>query len=133
MKAFFGECGKSQENRCYLPRKATPLLFGLPGNPVSAYMCYRFYIAPYIAYLRGKEYQQPYILGEFGETIRNPQKRAQLFRVRTETSADDRTWAYPIATQASHMLSGLIDADGFVILQPETEYQMGQQVRIYSL
>jgi molybdopterin molybdotransferase len=101
----------------FAAKKDNILLFGLPGNPVSAYMCYLVYIHPVIAYLQNIKEDQRVIRGRLKETIQNKFDRDHMLRVRIEEAADEIPWIIPIEKQGSHMLTSLTNADGFILIE----------------
>jgi len=114
----------------FFARSGNTLFFGLPGNPVSAYMCYLYYVHPALQYLQGKEYAHPAIRGKVASAIGNTTSRAQLFRVSLEETPGQLPLVRPVARQGSHMLTSLTDADGFIHLEVDSEFKEGDIVEV---
>ena len=93
------------------------LLFGLPGNPVSAFMNYIVYVDPLIRRLVSPTWQQMMIIARPEAPIANNGGRTQLYRA----SLDD-SHTPPIVRltthQGSHMISSLTAADGYLVVEP---------------
>jgi len=101
----------------FAAKKNDILLFGLPGNPVSAYMCYLVYVHPVIKHFLNMTEAQKIIRGRLKETIENRFNRDHLIRVKIDKTADQIPWIIPIDKQGSHMLTSLTDADGFILIE----------------
>ena len=95
--------------------RADTLVFGLPGNPVSAFVTFSLFVAPALAALQGREV--PARTGEAtleSDVRRNPQ-REQAIRVRLIPQAQ-RLLARPTGQQGSHLLSSLLGADALAMI-----------------
>lgn len=114
----------------FFARNGNTLFFGLPGNPVSAYMCYLYYVHPVLQYLQGKEYAHRAIQGRVSSVICNTTSRAQLFRVSLEQTPGRLPLVHPVARQGSHMLTSLTGADGFINLDVNGELKEGDIVEV---
>lgn len=114
----------------FFARSGNTLFFGLPGNPVSAYMCYLYYVHPALQYLQGKEYAHLAIQGKVAASIHNSTSRAQLFRVSLEQAPGQLPLVRPIPRQGSHMLTSLTDADGFIHLKVNGALKEGDIVEV---
>jgi molybdopterin molybdotransferase len=101
----------------FTAKKDNILLFGLPGNPVSAYMCYLVYIHPVIKHFLNIRVDQKVIRGRLKERIENKFNRDHMLRVRIEKSAEEIPRITPVKKQGSHMLTSLTDADGFILIE----------------
>ena len=113
----------------FLARRGPQLLFGLPGNPVSAYMCFLFYIAPALRAMQGGEFSRQSHPAVLSEAVENKLSRDQLFRVVLEGSPEG--WlATPLAKQGSHMLTSLTGADGFFWLKAGALHPAGSRVEV---
>jgi molybdopterin molybdotransferase len=131
-KTLFWKVSQKPGKPLFFARKEDALLFGLPGNPVSAYMCHLFYILPVIEKLQGIEKSPKVIQGEMNETIENKIDRVQLFRIRLVEAQDGKpTKIQPVEKQGSHMLSSLTTADGFIILETEAQIQKGELAEVF--
>lgn len=118
----------------FFARKDGTLLFGLPGNPVSAFMCFQYYINPVIRYLSGETFERPSTQTQLAVPIQNKISRAQLFRVTVDReSKPANPQVYPLEKQGSHMLTSLSDARGFILLDVEADLAAGEMVDVYPL
>jgi molybdopterin molybdotransferase len=93
------------------------LLFGLPGNPVSAFVTFLVLARPALLRWQGAANTGlPVSLGILAEPLLNPDSRRHFMRVAVDTKGQVRS----AGTQASHMLSSLVMADGMVDVPPKT-------------
>lgn len=113
----------------FFARKGETLFFGLPGNPVSAYMCYLYYVHPVLQHLSGRNFSGNFAKAILAERIQNTLNRAQFFRVRLENSADISR-AYPLKKQGSHMLTTVSSAGGFIFLDIDADLPAGKKVDV---
>jgi molybdopterin molybdotransferase len=102
----------------FVGRKDNVLLFGLPGNPVSAYMCFRNYVRPVLAELQGTQSLNHSITAKATEKISNNGSRTNFIRVVVENNPNEIARITEVAQQGSHMLSSIVHADGYIVLKP---------------
>jgi molybdopterin molybdotransferase len=93
-----------------------PLVFGLPGNPVSAVVTFSLFVAHALAALqRGPAPCPPHREAALGLDVpRNP-RREQAIRVRLELRTGGLT-AIPNGPQGSHILTSLVGADALAMI-----------------
>ena len=112
----------------------TPVL-GLPGNPVSAFVCAVLFLLPALASLSG-------LAGEFlaedeallGASLRANDHRADHLRAALSRDASGRLVATPNARQDSAMLRVLSEAQALVLRAPfAPAAEAGETVRILRL
>jgi molybdopterin molybdotransferase len=117
-----------------VPAQRHPLVFGLPGNPVSAVVTFSLFVAPALAALQGAASPAPpratAVLGI--EVARNP-RRDQMIRVRLEDDGDG-VRAYPNRAQGSHILTSLLGADALALIPAgEGTVATGTAVALHAL
>jgi molybdopterin molybdotransferase len=92
------------------------LVFGLPGNPVSAVVTFSLFVSPALAALQRAH---PVRGGEaravLGVDVRRNPRREQAIRVRLERG-DGPPVATPNGPQGSHVLTSLIGADALAMI-----------------
>jgi len=92
------------------------LVFGLPGNPVSAVVTFSLFVSPALAGLQGAPAPRPPRPdAQLGVDVRRNPRRDQAVRVRLE-SGDGPTRAFPTGAQGSHILTSLLGADALAII-----------------
>ena len=91
------------------------LVFGLPGNPVSAAVTFSLFVAPALAALQGaRGANQPGTAVLGSDVPRNP-RREQAVRVRLERR-DGATVAVLNGPQGSHVVTSLVGADALALI-----------------
>jgi len=115
----------------FFARKADRLLFGLPGNSVSALNCYVFYVHPVLQKMQGIEFNWDILTGTLAEEVENRGERSFFLRVQIIESDTGMTRVIPIRKQGAHMLSSMTLADGFLLLEPGQKLPEGEEVRVH--
>lgn len=110
-----------------LGRLGGKLLFGLPGNPVSAFVTFLMLVRPALLHWQGaRELALPAHPGTLVGPLSNRGDRRHFVRVRVAADGTVRSGG----TQASHMLHSLAVANGLVDLPPETTLAAGTLVNV---
>ncbi len=110
------------------------LVFGLPGNPVSAIVTFLLLVAPALRALLGAPEPPPWRAGAvLDDGYAKPRGRAHALRVRLR--AEDDGWhAQPLPAQGSHVLTSLVGADALALIATERErVHAGERVPIELL
>jgi molybdopterin molybdotransferase len=97
-------------------RRGNTLVFGLPGNPVSAVVTFALFVAPALAALQGRAperllYDEATLAVDLA---RNPD-REQAVRVRLERE-NGQLKAIPTGPQGSHIVTSLLGADALALV-----------------
>ena len=114
----------------YAAKKENCLLVGLPGNPVSAYMCFTHYLKPLIQKITGKNGQRTTRTALCANDIKNEMGRTHLMRVNLK-SEENKTYFLPLTQQGSHMPTTVAHADGYVIVLPRQLLRKDEEVPVY--
>jgi molybdopterin molybdotransferase len=94
------------------------LVFGLPGNPVSAVVCFLLFVRPALRALQGAPpLPAPGVARLAHEVPRNP-ARLEAVRVCLDTGEDGVARARTTGAQGSHLLSSLLGADALALVPP---------------
>ncbi len=103
------------------------MLFGLPGNPVSALVTFLLLVRPgLLAWQGASDVGLPSHSGILTEALDNPGPRRHFVRVRVDPQGNIRS----SGTQASHRLSSLARANGLVDLPSGARFEAGTLVRV---
>jgi molybdopterin molybdotransferase len=96
-------------------------LFGLPGNPVSAMVCFELFVRPALMRMMGREERRrPRIEVYFEEDVENRFGRMHAMRVSLERT--EKGWlARSVGAQGSGLVSSLTKADALALIRPESE------------
>jgi molybdopterin molybdotransferase len=115
-------------------RRGNALVFGLPGNPVSAVVTFALFVRPALAALQGRA---PERLLEseavLSTAVPRNHNREQAVRVRLERQ-DGRLVATPNGAQGSHIVTSLLGADALALIAPgEGQIEAGETVPLEPL
>jgi molybdopterin molybdotransferase len=96
-------------------------LFGLPGNPVSAMVCFELFVRPALVRMMGREdKKRPHIEVYFQEDVKNNFGRMHAMRVSLERT--EKGWlARSVGAQGSGLVSSLTKADALALIGPDSE------------
>ena len=109
------------------------LIFGLPGNPVSALVSFELFIRPALDQMSGVRSQRPRIRVAIAEEI-VPTDRIEYQRAWITIDGEGQLLATPTGGQASSRLASLVGANGLLILPPrESSYGAGELVETILL
>jgi molybdopterin molybdotransferase len=105
------------------------LVFLLPGNPVSALCAYDFFAGRAIRVLGGRTREWPYraVRGTLTRKISSPIGRLDYARVKMDGGRVE-----PLSVAGASVLSSTTRADGFVIVEQDSEgYAAGADVDVW--
>ena len=109
------------------------LVFGLPGNPVSAMVTFRLFVRPALAALQGGETRSQRVQAVFDTDYAKQPGRAHVVRCRLE-ARDDGWHVRPTKEQGSHVLTSMLNAEVLVHLDVERgDVRQGDVVAIEIL
>jgi molybdopterin molybdotransferase len=113
----FGRCGSK-------------VLFGLPGNPVSALVTFVLLARPALIRMQGgRELGLPVRHGVLAESLGNDSGRRHFLRVHQDQTGQVRS----AGLQASHALKSLAACNGLLDLPRNTTWAPGSAVRVLRL
>jgi molybdopterin molybdotransferase len=94
-------------------------VLGLPGNPVSSFVCALLFLVPLLRKLEGRRdflpATEPAVIGR---ALPANDFRQDYLRAKIERGADGRLVATALVRQDSSMVAYLAGADGLLIRQP---------------
>ena len=103
------------------------LLFGLPGNPVSAFVTFLLLVRPALRRWQGAAtVSLPAHPGVLAEPLANPGERRHFMRVKVDSTGN----VHSAGIQASHVLSSLAAANGLVDMPPASSLPAGNTVTV---
>jgi molybdopterin molybdotransferase len=115
-------------------RRGGTLVFGLPGNPVSAVVTFSLFVRPALAALQGRAAERRLETeAVLAAPVRRNPDREQALRVRLERQ-DGRLLATPNGPQGSHIVTSLLGADALALVPAgEGEIEAGATVALEPL
>ena len=95
--------------------------FGLPGNPVSAMVCFELFVRPALMEMMGREDKhRPRIGVYFDEDVEN--RFGRMHAMRVNLTGTEKGWrAESVGAQGSGLVSSLTKADALALIGPESE------------
>jgi molybdopterin molybdotransferase len=105
------------------------LVFGLPGNPVSAMVTFLLFARPALAVLQGAPHEPDRLVAHLDAAIARHPDRDECVRVTLRDGV-----ATPTGPQGSHQLRSMLGADGLAIVPAgEGELPAGAEVEVERL
>jgi molybdopterin molybdotransferase len=113
--------------------KNRTLVFGLPGNPVSAMVTFHLFVRPALAALAGEAPASRRVTAVLDEDYSKRPGRAHVLRCRLALREDG--WhVRPTKAQGSHVLTSMLDAEALAYLDVErADVRAGERVEIEIL
>lgn len=110
-------------------------VFGLPGNPVSAFVSFEVFVRPVLRALQGRrDLHRPTVEAALDRLVETPPHKRTYLRVRLARRRDGRLVASPTGPQGSHVLTSVVQADGLAEIPADTTVaQRGQLVTVRLL
>ncbi|MGE0750898.1 MAG: gephyrin-like molybdotransferase Glp [Variibacter sp.] len=94
-------------------------VIGVPGNPVSSFVCAFLFMVPLVRALAGRtDVQRETATARLGRDLPANDERQDYLRATLERTADGTPVATPLSVQDSSMMSALARADCLVIRPP---------------
>jgi molybdopterin molybdotransferase len=110
------------------------LVFGLPGNPVSAMVTFHLFARPALRALAGARVDDTRVTATLDEPLPRNQSRDEV--VRCALHAEDDGWHVSPTKddQSSHVLTSMVGADAFaLVLAGEGTVEAGERLEIELL
>jgi molybdopterin molybdotransferase len=102
-------------------RDGGPLVFGLPGNPVSAMVTFEQFVRPVLRRMAGHRILfRPVVRARASEALKKSPGRAHFLRVFLERRGEE-LWATPTGSQSSGVLRSMTLAQGLLFFPAEAE------------
>ena len=109
-----------------------PVVFGLPGNPVSTVVGLRFFVEPFLRTWSGRKSENP-VRARLKSTVKKVAGLQCFFKAKVELgeSAPEVT---VLAGQPSFMISPLLESTAWAVLpQAASEVRAGEWIDVYPL
>jgi molybdopterin molybdotransferase len=110
------------------------LVFGLPGNPVSALVGFELFVRPAVLALQGAAEPGPrFEIATLARPVARNEARDELVRARSSLR-EGEVVLEPVAGQESHMIVRAAEADALALVpRGEGELAVGERVRYLPL
>lgn len=109
--------------------------FGLPGNPVSAFVSFEVFVRPALRRLQGRtDLNRPRVTAVLEEPVRSPAHKVSFLRVTLRRDEVGGWRARPTGAQGSGLLHSIVAAHGLAeVPAPRTHVEAGEQVLVHLL
>lgn len=110
------------------------LVFGLPGNPVSALVCFYLYVRPALLGSSGARAVYPPVVRARAECEFPASEGLTDFVRCTLREQNGELWAMPTGSQSSGVLRSLVLGDGLAVVpEAQAEVRAGDALRVIEL
>jgi molybdopterin molybdotransferase len=96
------------------------LIFGLPGNPVSAMVTFILFVRPALLAMQGLDPEAPRASAALETDYPKKPGRAHAVRCRLR-AGEDGLLAHPTGAQGSHVLTSMLGADALALIPEASE------------
>jgi len=110
VKEHFWKVAQKPGKPIFFGTAQSSLIFGLPGNPVSSFICYLEYVHPVLQDLQCQKRSARYQAELTTEFPAEPQKHRYLFG-RAWIDEDEKLVCAPTAKMQSHMLTASLESN----------------------
>ncbi len=124
VKTLFWKISQKPGKPLYFGKHGAKLIFGLPGNPASAFMCFYEYALPAIRNLMG--FPNPLLPRQKGN-VEGTIKCDTSKTVFLKSKLDSNGRISVLQHQASHMISTLHETNGFLVVPPRNKNHKNRQ------
>ena len=132
-EAFWGVALKPGKPTWFGSAPGGALVFGLPGNPVSAMVTFELFARPALRALAGADPSPARARARLDAPVKLNARREQAIRVRLAVS-DDGWRAEPTGPQGSHQISSMLGADALALVPAgDGELAAGELVHVEPL
>ncbi len=102
-----------------LGRKGKTLVFGLPGNPVSALVSFELFVRPALRAMQGLPHHAVAVEAKLDGTVSKAPGVRLFARATLTTGEDGGLWARPLASQSSGALASAAGATHLISIPAE--------------
>lgn len=113
--------------------KGQTLVFGLPGNPVSAMVTFELFVRPALRAMQGLPSAHPLLPGRLAVPVKKAAGLRHLVRAQVERR-ESELWATPLSSQSSGALTSAAGATHLISIAPDaTQVPSGAVVDLIPL
>jgi molybdopterin molybdotransferase len=132
VEIFFNKVAIKPGKPTMFGRRGETLVFGLPGNPVAALVCFHLFVLTAIRQRMGAAEPLPRWLSlPLAETIGSGGEDRTTFRPCKLNVKDGATWVTPVTWHGSGHLAALAGCDGLFVQKPAETLNAGERVTYY--
>lgn len=133
VEIFFNKVAIKPGKPMTFGRRGETLVFGLPGNPVAAFVCFHLFVLTAIRQRLGASEPLPRWLSlPLSAGVRSGGDRT-TFNPAKLIVKESTSHVEPVEWHGSGHLAGLVGIDGFFVQKPGEELAAGQRVTFYPM
>ncbi|HKY64617.1 MAG TPA: gephyrin-like molybdotransferase Glp [bacterium] len=133
IRTVFWKVAQKPGKPLFFGKKGRTLVFGLPGNPVSAWVCFHEYVRPALLAMQGIPARDSVERALLEEPLQPSAKMTVFLRGRSR-SHQGQSAVRPLSGQGSHMLKALAEANCLIQVPPrEGPLEAGAEVEVHAL
>ena len=133
VKMLFWKVAMKPGKPTFFGKKGKTVVFGLPGYPVSSYLCFETLATFAFAKMLGQNKPERLKMeATLEKAIQNPENRDSFVRVKIGWR-NNRYFAVPYYTQKSGVLRSVVESDGIVHLKRGEMQAKGEKVTVELL
>jgi molybdopterin molybdotransferase len=133
VEIFFNKVAIKPGKPMTFGRRGETLVFGLPGNPVAAFVCFHLFVLTAIRQRLGASEPLPRWLSlPLSAGVRTGGDRT-TFNPAKLIVRENTSHVEPVEWHGSGHLAGLVGIDGFFVQKPGEELVAGQRVTFYPM
>lgn len=130
VKDIFWKVAVKPGKPVFFGKKASTLVFGLPGYPVSTYLSFHMLVKTVLQKMLGyKQLRTPVLYCTLSTEVKNNGDRTALFRVKIITENDENL-AVLYHKQKSGMLSSIVDTNGLLVVEKGCCIEKKKKVKV---
>ncbi|OGF53478.1 MAG: hypothetical protein A2452_06645 [Candidatus Firestonebacteria bacterium RIFOXYC2_FULL_39_67] len=133
VKKLFHKVNIKPGKPLFFGRKGAKVVFGVPGNPISGYLCYFIFIRPALCKMRGdKNCGVELHEGVLADDYKKKTGKKHFVLINTIMERN-RTLVKPVRSNGSADIASLAVSDGFMIVESDTvTLKKGSKVKYLS-
>lgn len=133
VRQIFWKVDQKPGKPLYFGVKEKKLIFGLPGNPASAYMCFQVYVLPALMKWSGNSIENRKMKAVLSNSILIKGRKTHFLKARL-TERSGVLSVEVIGKQGSHMVSSLHDSNVVAVLPSKLPpYKAGDKIDVIRL
>lgn len=134
VETLFWQVAQKPGKPLYFGRKGTQFVFGLPGNPASALVCFYQYVRP--ALLKRLGYTKIFpneVKAKLAQNFAKKDHRTHFVRALA-AQENGSLWVQPLPGQESHKMISFAKANALLVVPQEVEkWERGEEVTLQWL
>lgn len=122
-KEIFWKVLQKPGSPLYFAKQGQKYIFGLPGNPASAFICFCIYVMSFLDRIQNtsSDYCTKFIYGVLKKPVKPHNLKTLFIRCSIEYDKSGKIFLIPLHKQASHMITNLVQTQAIVKIESGKE------------